>query len=307
MCGRYTLAHTTEEIVERFGIDGVFDEDDILMPDRRRGADAPSGPLVLLQANYNIAPTNFVPVVRAQTTDAGQYVRGIERMRWGLIPFWNKNLEVSKLKPLINSRVETLAEKAAKSGKLTRRRCLIPADGFYEWQLEGKKKRPLSIGLPSREMFAMAGIWDEWTSPDGSMIRSCSIITVPNNQFLHGVHHRMPAILDSGLEEKWIDIEIDNATSILEMLRPYNGEMQMYEVSTLVNSVANNGSALISPIGLADSGGEAKAIIQNGDIAVNGEREGRRGRKLRAGDTVQFRDEKVVIDAVLPELEYSEA
>jgi putative SOS response-associated peptidase YedK len=250
MCGRYTLAHATEEIIERFAIDGVFDEDDILMTDKRRGADEPQEPFVFLEPSYNIAPTTFVPVVRAQTTDGGQYVRGIERMRWGLIPFWNKNLEITKLKPLINSRVETLAEKAQKSGRFTRHRCLISADGFYEWQVEGKKKRPLAIGLPSRSLFAMAGIWDEWTSPDGSTIRSCSIITVPNNQFLHGVHHRMPAILEPGQEEKWIDIEIEDAGAILQLLRPYNHEMDMYEVSTLVNSVANNSSALITPIAI---------------------------------------------------------
>ena len=248
MCGRYTLAHTTEEILERFAVEGVFDENDILMPDRRRGADPLRGPLVLLEPNYNVAPTNLVPVVRAQTTDGGQYVRGIERMRWGLIPFWNKNLEITKIKPLINSRVETLAEKAEKSNKFTRRRCLIPADGFYEWQVEGRVKRPLAIGLPERDLFAMAGIWDEWTSPDGSMIRSCSIITVPNNQFLHGVHHRMPAILEPTQEAKWIDIEVDDASAIFELLRPYNHNMDMYEVSTLVNSVKNNSPALIRPI-----------------------------------------------------------
>lgn len=253
MCGRYTLVHTTEEILERFAVDGVFDEDDILMPDKRRGADTPRGPLVLLEPNYNVAPTNLIPIVRAQTTEGGQYVRGIERMRWGLIPFWNKNLEITKSKPLIHSRVESLAEKAEKNNKFTRRRCLIPADGFYEWQVEGKKKRPLAISLPDRQLFAMAGIWDEWTSPDGSMIRSCSIITVPNNQFLHGVHHRMPAILELGQEMNWIDIEVDDASAILKMLRPYNHDMDMYEVSTLVNSVKNNSPALIRPVAPGES------------------------------------------------------
>ncbi|MFX6957380.1 SOS response-associated peptidase family protein, partial [Acinetobacter baumannii] len=92
------------------------------------GAEPLHGPMILLEPNYNVAPTNLIPIVRAQTTDGGQYVRGIERMRWGLIPFWNKNLEITKLKPLINSRIESLAEKAEKSNRFTRRRCLIPAD-----------------------------------------------------------------------------------------------------------------------------------------------------------------------------------
>jgi putative SOS response-associated peptidase YedK len=208
MCGRYILEHTAEEVATRFGVQQV---------------------LFTLTPRYNIAPSQPVAVV----TQNG--VRSLDGYKWGLVPSWAKDPQIGSR--MINARAETLAEKPAFKSALMRRRCLIPADGFYEWKGKGKAKQPMRVHTRSGEMFAFAGLWEEWNAPDGSPLRTCTIITTNPNHFMADIHDRMPAILRREDEDAWLDTETKDVPHLLSLLRPYpDEELAAHPVSTQVNS-----------------------------------------------------------------------
>ncbi len=183
---------------------------------------------------FNIAPTQNVPVV---LFDSGK--RRLEIMRWGLIPSWVKDLKT--MKPMVNARSETLAEKPYYKGTLKRRRCLIPADGFYEWVVDEKKRKsPRLIRLTGNRLFAFAGLWDEWLSPDGEQIRTCTIITTSANDVISPIHDRMPVILRPSREAVWLETEVKGGEDIELLSRelcPYpDEEFEIKAVSSFVNS-----------------------------------------------------------------------
>jgi len=220
MCGRFTRHHTPEEIAERFDVEPI-DE-----------AAAP---------RFNIAPSQTVPVIRQ--------VDGREMIacKWGLIPFWSKDPKIGN--KMINAKGETLAEKASFKTALAKRRCLIPADGFYEWQKnETGQKQPIYIKLRNNGLFAFAGLWEEWKSPDGVKLRTFTIITVEPNELISTIHNRMPAILKPEDEAVWLD-PTSSVTGAAHLLKPYPaGEMEYYPVSTAVNSPKFDDPSCVIPI-----------------------------------------------------------
>ena len=220
MCGRYSLTADLGELAGRFEFDGDWDAFD---------------------KRYNIAPTQEVlTVVGGQTRRAGF-------MRWGLIPHWAKDIKVGSR--MINARAETVAEKPAFRDALRRRRCLVLADGFYEWQRVGGSRRPMRVVMQSGEPFAFAGLWSVWTDLQGNRIPSCAIITTEANDLLRHIHDRMPVILPRDLEEVWLDADVQDPGTLGGVLAPYqDGAMEVYEVSTLVNSAANDGPEVIATV-----------------------------------------------------------
>ena len=222
MCGRYSLILTIGELQNRFEFDG------------ERLGYAPA---------YNIAPTHNVLTVVGGESRRGGY------MRWGLIPSWAKDKSIGSR--MINARAETVAEKPSFRNALRRRRCLVLADGFYEWQRVGKSKRPMRIVMRSGETFAFAGLWETWKDPEGTVIPSCTIITTTPNDLLRPIHNRMPVILPRDIEDFWLDESVDNPAALTSVLTPYPDDaMETYEVSSLVNSVANGGPEIIEPVAL---------------------------------------------------------
>ena len=220
MCGRYNLISNLTVLGARFQFDATQ---------------------LTLEAAYNVAPTQDVlTVVGGESRRAGF-------MRWGLIPFWAKNRSIGSR--MINARAETVADKPSFRDSFRRRRCLVLADGFYEWQRTGSRKRPMRVALRSGEPFAFAGIWSVWKDPDGNSIPTCAIITTSANELLRPIHHRMPVILPRNMEGVWLDRSIQDPSRLRSMLAPYaDAAMEAYEVSTLVNSVANDGRELIARV-----------------------------------------------------------
>ncbi len=222
MCGRYTLARSQQELSERFGIKQLF---------------------VDLAPRYNIAPTQKVPVILNIDGE-----RAVQLFQWGLIPSWVKDLKGAK--PLINARSETLAEKPSFKNSLVKRRCLIPADGFYEWKKIGTARRPMYIHRADNVLFAMAGIYDEWKNEDGKSLKTFSIITTDANNTMSSVHDRMPVILRPEDEAAWLNPEIKNPAELMPLLKPCADELiTMHEVSPRVNTVAEDSPELIEASG----------------------------------------------------------
>lgn len=212
MCGRYSLTASLQKLAERF----EFDSDEEIFPPR-----------------YNIAPTQQVlTVIGGETRRAGF-------IRWGLIPTWSKDSHPGH--PIINARAETVAEKPIFRNSLKKRRCLVLADGFYEWQQVGGTKRPMRVTMRSGEPFAFAGLWSMGSDPDGNRISSCAIITTEANDLLRPIHHRMPVILSEEAEDLWLDRALDDSVVLTQLLEPYSDDaMEAYEVSRLVNSASND-------------------------------------------------------------------
>ena len=155
-------------------------------------------------------------------------------MRWGLIPSWTKSAAAGT--PMINARAETVAERPTFRTAFRRRRCLILADGYYEWQRNGSRRTPFRITLASGEPFAFAGLWETWRDPDGELVRSCAIITTTANGMLSPIHDRMPAILPRELESLWLDHDVLDHSVLGDVLVAYPADaMESYEVSSLVN------------------------------------------------------------------------
>jgi putative SOS response-associated peptidase YedK len=177
-------------------------------------------------------------------------VRELSLIRWGLIPLWAKDSSVAA--SMINARSETADTKPAFRDALKSRRCLIPADGFYEWQRMGKTKQPYCFEVGEGQLFAFAGIWDRWSGPDGKTVETCSILTTTPNSVTSAVHDRMPVILDSDSYELWLDPGMRDVSAASELLKPYDARlMRCYPVSNRINRVANDDEECSAPVELA--------------------------------------------------------
>jgi len=216
MCGRYYRRSDKQRIAEAFRI-GV-------------------PPSFEIPPDYNVAPSTMQPVV-VEDRDSGE--RALRLMRWGLIPSWSK--DPSAAASMINARSETASTKPAFRDALKSRRCLIPAEGFYEWARTGKAKQPYCFEVNDGELFAFAGLWDRWKDPSGNWIKTCSILTTTPNAVTAPVHDRMPVILDPDAYELWLDPGMTNVGAVSELLKPYDARlMRCYPVSTRINLVAND-------------------------------------------------------------------
>ncbi len=223
MCGRFTLALDLEGLRQSFPW--------LTLPERD------------LTPRYNIAPTQPVAVV------ANNHPDRLDFFVWGLIPSWAKDPTIGSR--LINARAETLAEKPAFRNAYRRRRCLILADGFYEWRKEvgTTRKTPMYIRMKSGEPFAFAGLWEAWNSPLGDLVLSCTIITTTPNELLAPIHDRMPAILPREAYDEWLDPNDRRPADLAPLLRPYPArEMEAYAVSMQVNNPAYDGPECIVPV-----------------------------------------------------------
>lgn len=210
MCGRYTLVQW-EALPERFGV---------VLPQR-------------LTPRYNIAPTQHVPVI---LRDGDSVV--CKLLRWGLVPFWAKDLSVGNR--LINARGETVQEKNSFKHSFRQKRCLVPADGFFEWKSEAGGKKAYLFSDKNGALFAFAGLWDTWQAPGGETVCSFTIITTAANTLVAPVHHRMPVILEQESERTWLDGD-EEPLNLNRLLQPYPAErMACRTVSQLVNSPRND-------------------------------------------------------------------
>lgn len=223
MCGRFTLRARAEDVAEHFDLD----ETPVLSP------------------RFNIAPSQQVATVR--TADSGE-PRAIEMRTWGLVPAWAKDPAIAHR--LVNARAETVAEKPAFRSAFRRRRCLIPADGFYEWAGGGAPKQPWYIARPDGGLFAFAGLWEDWESGEGAAAHSCTIITTRANTTLEGVHDRMPVILDPTDYARWLDPGSEGVEELLELLAPCPDEwLQRHTVGLRVNNPRHDGPECIEAVG----------------------------------------------------------
>jgi putative SOS response-associated peptidase YedK len=223
MCGRYRLSRRKQIIEEHFDCD-PWDDD--------------------WSPRYNIAPTQLVPVIRQHPKEP---IRQILPMKWGLIPHWSKDASIAA--STINAKSETAATKPAFRDPLKLRRCLIPADGFYEWKKSGTSKQPFCFEVNDGELFAFAGLWDGWKNTEGQWIKTCSILTTIPNVVTSPVHDRMPVILDAAHYDLWLDPGMQNVAAVSELLRPYDASlMRCYPVSIRVNHVGNDDEECSRPV-----------------------------------------------------------
>ncbi len=214
MCGRFTLSQSAEAIASVFQLDEV----------------------PILKPRYNIAPTQLVPTV---LQNPEQRQRQLQMLRWGLIPAWAKDPAMGAR--LINARAETVSEKPSFRSAFRHRRCLVIADGFYEWQRQDGKKQPFYFRMQNTQPFAFAGLWERWQDPNGEIIETCTILTTDANELLRPIHERMPVILDPKDYDLWLDPAVENSEPLQQILRPYSSEaMTCYAVSTKVNNPGND-------------------------------------------------------------------
>ena len=219
MCGRYTLRTPVEKLAEEFGFDASSVE---------------------VSPNYNVAPTQEVAAV---LSEGGE--RRLELLRWGLIPSWADDPGIGSR--MINARAETAPEKPSFRRAFRERRCLIPADGFYEWKRTNGTKQPYYIRMREGRPFAFAGLWESWKDDGGPAIRSCAILTTAPNALAGEIHDRMPVILPAGSYDVWLDPEAEKE-ELVALLAPYpEAEMEAYPVSRFVNSPSNNDPRCIEP------------------------------------------------------------
>jgi putative SOS response-associated peptidase YedK len=221
MCGRYTLTASAQIIAEFFKLSEVPD----------------------IKPRYNVAPTQSIATV---TVDSEKMQRQLQFMRWGLIPSWAKDMKIGS--KMINARSETVAEKPAFRSAIKHRRCLIVADGFYEWLPQGKHKQPYYFQMAQGAPFAFAGLWENWESPEAEKIVSCSIITTAANETVQPVHDRMPVILPEEAWEEWLDPAV-STQQVLPLLKPYSSAaMTANAVSAIVNSPSKDSPECIQAI-----------------------------------------------------------
>lgn len=229
MCGRFTLRTPAAALVEQFGLP-LFENAENPLPPR-----------------YNIAPTQLVLAVR-NAADSGR--REAVMLRWGLIPSWSKDPAIGNR--MINARAETVAEKPSFRRAFRSRRCLIPADGYYEWQKTGSAKQPYFFHRPGDLPFAFAGLWETWTDKSttgGEPIGSFTIITIEPNDMAAEIHNRMPAILDPAAYALWLDAEAQDVDRLQGLLKPVDEDFLTADpVSTFVNKPTNDGPACIEPL-----------------------------------------------------------
>ena len=221
MCGRFAQFSALETLKQYFPIDTVFCE---------------------VKPSYNVAPTQEVLALIRK--DENKLIR----LRWGLVPFWAKNLKGASR--LINARLETVRTKPSFRHAFKRRRCLIIADGFFEWQKTETQKQPWFLGLPSKEPFAFAGLWDIWKDSDGSEYASCTIITTAAGEAIQQIHHRMPVILPQDFYNDWLDPDNQDTEDLEVQLNDRcRTDFSSYTVSKYVNSPRNNELKCIEPMG----------------------------------------------------------
>lgn len=226
MCGRFTLTSDLSDILTTFSIN----KENVLFEYSQR---------------YNIAPSQTVAVISNQ-----EGKRKLEGYRWGLVPHWAKDIKIGY--SMINARAESLSTKPAFRNLLSRNRVAILSDGFYEWKLqEDGGKQPYRFQLKSRGIYGFAGLYDEWNTPEGELLKSCTIITTRPNDLVSDVHDRMPVLLDPHAVEHWLNPGLTERDKVLNMLNPYPAdEMVSYPVSKNVGNVKNINSSLIEPIQL---------------------------------------------------------
>ena len=217
MCGRYAITDP-EEYAERFGLDALPEE---------------------IKPRFNAAPGQNLPVIIREDENR------LEIMKWGLIPFWSKDIKIGY--KMINARAEGVDSKASFRKPFKSQRCLIPANGFYEWQRNGHAKQPYFFCKSDKSAFAFAGLYDVWHSA-GEKIKSFTIITTAANNLVKPIHDRMPVILDISTESEWLDPETDSLTLINLLKSKESIDWQSYRVSDLVNSPGNDHASIIEPI-----------------------------------------------------------
>ena len=222
MCGRFTLFEADKILSKKFGVSSI----------------PPLSP------RYNIAPSQPVAAVRATTDGSG---REIALLRWGLIPSWSKDPAIGTR--LINARAETAAEKPSFRNAFRQHRCLIPANGFYEWQRQERGKQPYFIRMRDKRLFAFAGLWDRWESPNEGVIETCTILTTAANTVLAPIHDRMPVILPQTDYAQWLDPAQKQMDTLSPLLVPFPPEdMLAIPVSPWVNATSNDDEKCIAPL-----------------------------------------------------------
>lgn len=264
MCGRYVSATDPRKLALQ------FKAEELRISERGAG-DAGSGAGGPAAPDYNVAPTNSIAVVAeypvesaAPGDDTGddadehrrERVRAIDALRWGLVPSWAKDPKMGGR--MINARAETVAEKNAYRKPFVARRCIVPADGFYEWKApgEGRRKQPYYIRARSGEPLAFAGLWDRWYDKNDDAappLRTATIVTTSANEFMSTIHDRMPVMLPESAWDEWLDIDNHDKEALTRLLEPAPEDyLEMYPVSTDVGNTRNNGARLIEPIDSAD-------------------------------------------------------
>jgi putative SOS response-associated peptidase YedK len=223
MCGRYNMITDAHVLIDLLAIDQLLVEPDQLQP------------------RYNIAPGQDVAIVRS--TPQG---RTLSMARWGLVPHWSEAATVKY--STINARAETVAEKPTYRDAFKRKRCLIPATGFYEWRQADGQKTPYHIRLPDRDVFAFAGLWDHWER-GGKGFDSCSIIVTAANNAMQPIHERMPVILEASFYNVWLNPTHEHRAQLQALLVPYRGKLTVHPVSCRVNNPQNDDPACIEPAG----------------------------------------------------------
>lgn len=226
MCGRFASTTPPDQIAAYFG------------------AEAPSEPDEESAPDYNVAPTREVPVIRVRDEE-----RQLDFLRWGLVPRWAKDLRIGS--KMINARSETVASKNAYRSAFARRRCIIAADGFYEWKrLDEKTKQPMYISRRDGDLLAFAGLYERWVDAEGVRnVHTCTILTCAANDFMEPIHDRMPVMLAPQAWEQWLDPDNDDTGGLQKLLVPApEGLLTAHPVSTDVNNVRNNDASLIVPV-----------------------------------------------------------
>ena len=228
MCGRFVLSDPDAELAEQFNLPEIPD----------------------MAPRYNIAPTQPVAAMRvapAAGSQGGAGVRELVLLHWGLIPFWAKEPGIGAR--MINARSETVAEKPAFRAAFKRRRCLVVADGFYEWRKQKGPSQPFFIHLRDGRPFAFAGLWEHWEGAEGSVVESCTLLTTSPNELISPVHNRMPVILHPADYDLWLDTGIQEAGRLKPLLVPFpSAEMEAYPVSRWVNKPQNDDPRCIEPL-----------------------------------------------------------
>jgi putative SOS response-associated peptidase YedK len=217
------LTHSKQYLAERFQATGDEIED---------------------RPRYNIAPTQRVLTVR---NEQGKKVRHFTTMRWGLIPSWAKDISIGN--KTLNARSESVTTTPAFRNSILTKRCLIPADGFYEWRKMGSVKQPYCFEVGEGEVFALAGLWDQWASPDGEIIESCTILTTTPNSLVADLHDRMPVIVPPDKYNLWLDPDVTDFKAICDILKPYDATaMRLYPVNRRLNNSNNDDAESASPV-----------------------------------------------------------
>lgn len=228
MCGRYRLSRRKQIIEEHFDASDWQND---------------------WSPRYNIAPTQPVPVIRQHPKEP---IRQLSSMKWGLIPNWARDVSIAS--STINAKCETAAMKPAFRDPFKFRRCLIPADGFYEWKRTANTKQPYCFEVNDGELFAFAGLWDGWKDANGNWVKTCSILTTTPNAVTSAVHDRMPVILDRESYDLWLDPGMTNVQVVSEMLKPYDARlMRSYPISMRINHVANDDEECSRPVELVQA------------------------------------------------------